>query len=32
MPSGVVVDANRFLSPLLGQDPRFRLIAVGQVP
>jgi UDPglucose 6-dehydrogenase len=30
MPSGLVIDANRFLGAMLGADPRFRLIAVGQ--
>jgi UDPglucose 6-dehydrogenase len=29
MPSGLVIDANRFLGPLLGTDARFRLISVG---
>jgi len=29
-PGLVVLDANRFLAPLLGHDPRFRFIAVGQ--
>jgi UDPglucose 6-dehydrogenase len=32
MPSGIVVDANRFLAPILGGDPRFHVISVGQVP
>ena len=31
MPSGVVIDANRFLAAVLGRDPRFRFISVGQV-
>ena len=30
MPSGLVIDANRFLAPALGADPRFRVMAVGQ--
>jgi UDPglucose 6-dehydrogenase len=29
MPAGLVLDANRFLGPLLGNDARFRLISVG---
>jgi UDPglucose 6-dehydrogenase len=29
-PGLVVLDANRFLAPLLDHDPRFRFIAVGQ--
>jgi len=31
MPSGIVVDANRFLAPILDRDPRFHMISVGQV-
>ena len=31
MPSGVVIDANRFLGSILGTDSRFRLLSVGQV-
>jgi UDPglucose 6-dehydrogenase len=31
MPSGLVIDANRFLGPILATDQRFRLISVGQV-
>jgi UDPglucose 6-dehydrogenase len=30
MPSGRVIDANRFLGQTLGQDARFELAAVGQ--
>jgi UDPglucose 6-dehydrogenase len=30
MPAGLVLDANRFLAPLIGSDPRFRLISVGE--
>ncbi len=30
MPKGLVLDANRFLAKTLGQDARFRLVAVGQ--
>jgi UDPglucose 6-dehydrogenase len=30
MPSGLVVDANLFLGPSLGADPRFRVISVGR--
>jgi UDPglucose 6-dehydrogenase len=30
MPRGVILDANRFLAPTLGADPRFHLISVGQ--
>jgi UDPglucose 6-dehydrogenase len=30
MPAGLVLDANRFLGQLLGNDARFRLISVGQ--
>jgi UDPglucose 6-dehydrogenase len=30
MPSGLVIDANRFLGPTLGADRRFRLRSVGQ--
>jgi UDPglucose 6-dehydrogenase len=30
MPRGLVLDANRFLGTTLGQDRRFRLVAVGQ--
>jgi UDPglucose 6-dehydrogenase len=30
MPSRLVLDANRFLGPVLGSDARFRLISVGQ--
>lgn len=30
MPRGVILDANRFLAKTLGQDARFRLVAVGQ--
>ena len=30
MPSGLVLDANRFLQPVLGGDPRFQLISVGR--
>jgi UDPglucose 6-dehydrogenase len=29
MPAGLVLDANRYLGPLLGNDPRFRLVSVG---
>jgi nucleotide sugar dehydrogenase len=29
-PGLVVLDANRFLGPLLGADPRFRVVGVGQ--
>jgi UDP-N-acetyl-D-mannosaminuronate dehydrogenase len=29
-PSGLVLDANRFLRDSLGRDPRFRLVSVGQ--
>jgi UDPglucose 6-dehydrogenase len=29
MPAGLVLDANRFLGPLLADDPRFRLVSVG---
>jgi len=29
MPAGLVLDANRFLGPMLGNDMRFRLISVG---
>lgn len=31
MPSGLVIDANRFLQPVIGHDARFRLMSVGQV-
>jgi UDPglucose 6-dehydrogenase len=31
MPTGLVVDANRFLAKTLGNDRRFRIISVGQV-
>jgi UDPglucose 6-dehydrogenase len=31
MPSGLVIDANRFLAPILGSDRRFRIRSVGQV-
>jgi UDPglucose 6-dehydrogenase len=31
MPSGLVIDANRFLGAILATDRRFRLISVGQV-
>jgi UDPglucose 6-dehydrogenase len=30
MPSGLVIDANRFLGPTMGADPRVRLVSVGQ--
>ncbi|MCA1586181.1 MAG: nucleotide sugar dehydrogenase [Acidobacteria bacterium] len=30
MPAGLVLDANRFLGPLLADDRRFRLISVGR--
>jgi UDPglucose 6-dehydrogenase len=30
MPSGLVLDANRFLGPVLASDARFRLVSVGQ--
>lgn len=30
MPGGLVLDANRFLEKTIGQDPRFRFVAVGQ--
>jgi UDPglucose 6-dehydrogenase len=30
MPSGLVLDANRFLEPILGGDARFQLISVGR--
>jgi UDPglucose 6-dehydrogenase len=30
MPSGLVLDANRFLGQVLGNDARFRLISVGR--
>jgi len=30
MPSGLVLDANRFLGQVLGYDPRFRLVSVGR--
>jgi len=30
MPGGLVLDANRFLAKTIGQDPRFRFVAVGQ--
>jgi UDPglucose 6-dehydrogenase len=29
MPAGLILDANRFLGPLVGSDARFRLISVG---
>jgi UDPglucose 6-dehydrogenase len=32
MPSGLVIDANRFLGPTLGADERIRLLSVGQGP
>jgi UDPglucose 6-dehydrogenase len=32
MPAGLVLDANRFLGPLIGNDARFRLISVGTAP
>lgn len=31
VPSGLVIDANRFLAPILARDSRFHLISVGQI-